>query len=180
MEEKTVRDIMLPLDEYAVVSSDSSLVEALAALEEAQRGLAEGRYKHRAILVRDKAGVVVGKLTHWSILRALEPGHLAGPDVASLTRAGLNPELIATLGERLSKLGGGLTRMCRHAAHVTAGEAMAPLGDSIPDDTLLSEAIHQVVQRHQQSALVTRAGRVVGVLRMADLFQELAEQIGGR
>ena len=66
-----VADIMVPLEEYAVVDEDATVVDALRALQSSQEKLEVGRAPHRAILVRDRNGVIVGKLHHFAFLRAL-------------------------------------------------------------------------------------------------------------
>ena len=94
MEEKRVRDLMLLLNEYATIQADSSLKEALESLSQAQLCLEDGRHQHRAVLVLNENGEVVGKLSHWAVLRALEPKLLKTDDIASLARAGLTEEFI--------------------------------------------------------------------------------------
>jgi len=66
---------MVPLAEYATVSEDATLYEAVLALEKAQESFEDKhtRYSHRAILVLDKEGDVVGKLSQLDVLKALEP-----------------------------------------------------------------------------------------------------------
>jgi len=52
----TVRDLMVPLEEYATVPEEATLFEAVVALEQAQESLDRNRYKylHRSVLVYDK------------------------------------------------------------------------------------------------------------------------------
>ncbi len=50
----TVLDLMVPLSEYATVSDDASLCDAIVALEKAQEEFDQTRYRHRAILVFDQ------------------------------------------------------------------------------------------------------------------------------
>ena len=71
----SVKDLMVPLSEYATVAEDATLYEAVLALEAAQEKFEDKhtRYSHRAILVLDKRGTVVGKLSHLHVLKALEP-----------------------------------------------------------------------------------------------------------
>ena len=52
----TVKELMMRLEEYATVSKEATLREALLALEKAQMTLDSSRHKHRAILVLDKSG----------------------------------------------------------------------------------------------------------------------------
>ena len=75
MEQLSVRDLMVPLDEYATVSQDATLYESVLALEIAQEELDRDRYVylHRAILVYDKTHKIVGKVSQSDVLRSLEP-----------------------------------------------------------------------------------------------------------
>ncbi len=75
MKSYLVKDLMVPLEEYATVTEDATLYEAVLSLEEAQENFEDKhtRYRHRAILILDKDGNVVGKLGQLDVLRALEP-----------------------------------------------------------------------------------------------------------
>jgi CBS domain-containing protein len=64
---------MVPLSDYATVYEDNTLFEALIAIEQAHQKLDPSKHRHRAILILDKADQVVGKLSQWDILKALEP-----------------------------------------------------------------------------------------------------------
>jgi len=48
-----IKDLMVPLEEYATVSEEATLFEAVAALEKAQERLDRDKYLylHRAVLV---------------------------------------------------------------------------------------------------------------------------------
>jgi len=176
MEHKLVRDLMLSLDEYATVSFESTIQQALVALSKSQLGLTQDRHYHRAVLVL-KDGRVVGKLSHWAILRSLEPKFLRSDDESSLARAGLTDEFIQSLKDTFSLFTGSLEQMCRAAGRIKAMDAMVPLGESIDQDATLTEAIRNLVMKHAQSLPVTRHGKVVGILRLSDVFEEAADII---
>ncbi|MBU0518517.1 CBS domain-containing protein, partial [bacterium] len=72
-EARWVKDVMLPLDDYALVPEDASMVDAYCALEEAQKRLPPGRQASRAVLVVDKSGKIIGKVGQLAFLKALEP-----------------------------------------------------------------------------------------------------------
>ena len=59
-----VADLMVPLSEYATVSDDASLYDAVMALEKSQEKYTytHSQYRHRAILVLDKSKKVIGKI----------------------------------------------------------------------------------------------------------------------
>jgi len=156
MDTKKVGDVMLSLDEYATIASGCTIREALVALSKAQLGLTYDRHQHRAVLVLDEAGAVIGKLTHWDILRSLEPELLRGDDLASLDRAGLSAEFIGRI---------------KHE------DAMVPIAESISEDAPLSEGIRRFVALHVQVLLVHGHEKVIGVLRLSDVFEEVADRI---
>ena len=88
MKSYSVKELMVPLSEYATVKEDATLYEAVLALEEAQENFEDKhtRYRHRAILMLDKNGDVVGKLSQHDVLRALEPKYqdmIQGPGLQS-------------------------------------------------------------------------------------------------
>ena len=67
-----VKDLMVPISEYATVSLGSTLSEAVSALEKAQEEYDHTHYRHRAVLVLDNKKQVVGKLSQMDFLRSLE------------------------------------------------------------------------------------------------------------
>ena len=78
-----VKDIMIPLEQYATVPEDASLYDAILALEEVLSCVKSAKDCHRAVLVvTRKGGHVIGKVSQLDVIRSLEPsyGHiLAGP-----------------------------------------------------------------------------------------------------
>ena len=170
---------MQSLDEYATISCKCTIREALVALNTAQLGLTPDRHHHRAVLVLDGWGNVVGKLTHWAILRSLEPDLLQNEDLASLDRAGLSAEFVHRLKNEARMFSGSIARTCAAAGRVRVEDAMVPVGESISEDAPLTEAIQRFVLLHSQSLLVRSDERVVGILRLSDVFEEVANQIRG-
>ena len=176
--ERAAGDLMVALDSYATVHQDSTIAEALEELASAQADSHGKAFKYRAVLVLDDAGRVVGKLSQWAILRALEPQLLKNQALAAiLTHSGVHGETIARIEEDLANVAGSFDRLCQRAALVKVREAMVPTPESLDINTPLMKAIHQLVIRHVQSILVTRDDKVVGLLRLADVFEEVERRI---
>ena len=57
-----VKELMIPLKEYAHVYEDTSLYEAVIALEDAQKESAIKKHRHRAILIFNKDEEIAGVL----------------------------------------------------------------------------------------------------------------------
>jgi len=175
----TVKQLMVPLEEYATVSQDTSLFEAVHALEKAQKAFDPAKHKHRAILVLDENRQVVGKLDMFDILMALEPKYAELGAKGALTREGYNPDLIKSMLQDHFLWSGTLEHVCGRGAHVKVRDIMAVPDQCnyIQETDTLDEAIHQLVVCRFQSLLVSRKDRVVGILRLSDVFTRICEKI---
>jgi len=170
----------MPLSEYATVSSEATIKEALVALSKSQLGLSVDRHHHRAVLALDGQGNVVGKLTHWTILQSLEPSLLSERDYARLSSARLSPHLIRALMDKTyMTIDVDLENLCEKAGRIKVKDSMIPVEENLDEEASLAYAIRFMVLGHWQSALVTRSNKVVGLLRLSDVFEEVAALIRG-
>jgi len=170
----TVNDLMVPLSEYATVSEDATLYEAVLSLEEAQEKFEDKhtRYRHRGILILDKDGNVAGKLSQLDVLRALEPKYQKMIQGEGLHRFGFTKEFTKSMLEDYHLFANPLDDICRKAGEQNVKEFMyTPTeGEYVSEDVSLDVAIHQFIMGHHQSLLVTRDEKIVGVLRLTDVF----------
>ena len=172
MKTVNVQDLVIPLSEYATVSDAATLFEAVAALEQAQEDFDQTRYRHRAILVLDKDGKVIGKLSQMDVLRALEPKYHEMLDRKNLRMYGFNPAFMKSLLKEYHLFDNPLQDICRKAGEQSVRKYMhSPTKDEIiAESATLDEAIHQMVLGNHQSLLVTREDEIVGILRLTDVF----------
>ena len=177
MELKEIKDLMVSLDDYAVVPEDATFREAVLALDTAQKRLPSDKHRHRAVLVRDAQKRVIGKIGLLAFLRALEPGSYKDTDIEAVSRPGVSAESIAEMKEHFRLLEESAVDQCRSAANLPVRDIMEPVGAGIDVDASLGEAVHQLVARQVQSVLVKRGGEVVGLLRLSDLFSEITRFI---
>jgi CBS domain-containing protein len=175
-----VKDVMLPLDDYAIVGEDATMLDALLALDEAQKKLPPGRQPHRAVLVIDKNKKIVGKLGHLAFLKGLEPKYNKIGDVGVLARAGLTPDFISSMVDKWHLWSGDFTDYVQRAKQTKVKEVMHPAIESIDEEEPLSDAIHKLVMYQTLSVLVTRGNTVVGILRLSDLFSAITNAIKKR
>ena len=177
MNNKLVRDLMVLLDDYAVVSQNANLLDAVLALERAQKNLPPDRQPHRAVLVVDDKKNVIGKIGQLAFLRALEPKYKIIKDFDKLTRAGVSGEFVSSMMEHFSLFQESLNDLCHKAQNILAREIMHPVEESIDQNAPLSEAMHKMVIYQTLSILVTKDKKVVGLLRLSDLFEEIVKNI---
>lgn len=179
MKTTLVKDIMVPLSEYATVSEDATLSEAVAALKQSQADFDQAKYRHRAILIFDKDNNIVGKVTFRSILQALEPKYDDMLSDTGPTHMGFTRKYQKEMLESLKLWQDPLDKLCEKAAQIKVKTFMVTTKENemIEPDAPLGEAIHQLVLGRHQSLLVTKDDKVVGILRLTDTFQVVSDAI---
>ena len=174
MEAYTLKDLMVPLSEYATVSEDATLYEAVLALEEAQENFEDKhtRYRHRAVLILNKDGKVIGKLSQLDVLKALEPKYKDMVEGNESHRLGISAGFMKSVFENFGLFANPLDDICLKAGEQPANTYMhTPTeGEYVSEDETLEAAIHQLVMGQHQSLLVTRDQEIVGILRLTDVF----------
>lgn len=174
MKRYTVSDLMVPLSEYATVPDDATLFEAVMALEEAQENcdFTRSKYCHRAVLVLDKDGRVVGKISQIGTLRALEPKYDEILEGKGISGVGFTKKFLKSMLKDSYLFDKPLDHICEKAAErpVMSFASRPTEGEIIKIDATLDEAIHQLVIGSHQSLLVKEGEAIVGILRLSDVF----------
>lgn len=179
MRNKTVKELMVPLSEYAQVSEEANLLDAIEALEKSQKNKSAGVFPHRAVLVINKNGEIVGKLGHLGFLKALEPKYNKIGDMESLSRAGLSSEFISTIMENMRLWGDDMVDICSRAKTTKVKTVMRPVTENVQEDASLTEAIHKILMHQSLSIIVLRGDKPVGILRLSDIYAAITENIKG-
>ena len=182
MEKITAEDLMVPLEEYATVSEEANLKDAVDALEKAQKELDRKRYKylHRAVLVLDNNNEVVGKITQLDILRGLEPNYKNIVDTTRrISSSGFSSRFLISMMDMHSLWAHPIINICEKAADVKVKDFMVTLteGEFIDKVASLEQAMHIMVMGHHHSLLVKGEGKIVGILRLTDLFSYVNDLI---
>ncbi|MEN8807300.1 MAG: CBS domain-containing protein [Desulfobacterales bacterium] len=168
-----VKDLMVPLSEYATVSDDATLSDAILTLEKAQEEFDQTRYRHRAVLIYDKNHKIIGKLSQLDALKALEPKYKELQTDGAARHLGFSTTYIQGMLNQFSLWASPLGDICKKGADRKVKEFMyTPTeGEYVQEDASLDVAIHQLIIGHHQSLLVTdKSGEIVGVLRLSDVF----------
>lgn len=174
-----VKDLMIPLAEYATVSEDATLYDAVIALEETQRQVEGAHERHWSILVLDKANRVVGKISEWAVLWSIEPRYEQIGNIRETSRYGFSPDFIRSMMEHYELWRKPFDNLCQRAARMSVKDIMRSPTEAeyISEDASLDEAVHQIVMGRHRSTLVKRGDTIVGVLRSSDVFKVVCERI---
>lgn len=180
MENHLVKDLMVPISEYATVVVGTSLIEAIKALEDAQKIHSTRKYLHRAVLVLDKSGQVVGKISQSRALKAIQPDFKANAEIEQLKEFNFSDNYIAQLRDLYRSDGKIMSEQSlRKAATKKVEEFMQTpsAGEYVSENSSLDTAIHRLTAGTLLSLLVTRDDKIVGILRISDVFAAVFQEM---
>lgn len=179
METIKVKDLMTSFEGYPRVSDDASLYEAVQALDEGRQQLDAKGHRFMAVLVCDKSGKVIGKMNRMDILTCLEPEYLTNDELKKVSRFGLTPEFLHSMLDSYDLWKSPLLDICKKSFNKKVGDFVAhqPGSMSIEADVTLSNAVHQLIMNRCQALVVTSKGDPVGLLRLVDVFDQVAAQM---
>ena len=172
MKRFVVKDLMVPITEYATVPESATLFEAMQALERAQEQFQQNRYSHRAVLIMDRARKVIGKLSQMDFLYALEPRDPYLEQIRNFKQFGFSRKAVALQQEAYLKTSPPVSDAYARAAGCRVTEYMQRLteGEYVDENASMDMALHQLTAGSNLSLLVTHGADIVGVLRLADVF----------
>ncbi len=167
-----VKDLMVPLSEYASVSEKATLFEAALALEKAQEKYTQSKYKHRAVLILNEQKRVVGKLSQFDVIRALEPKDKLLDAFTDIRQFGFSSGFIEFQRRQFQNGSASLEGILPQTAKLKAVNFMQSLseGEYLDENASLELAIHQLLLGPHLALLVTRKGEITGILRLSDVF----------
>jgi CBS domain-containing protein len=181
MKSKTVQEFMVPIEEYATVGKDDTLIDAVMALEKAQMEFDQTRYRHRAILVLDESNHVIGKISQHDVIKALEPHYqkISSQGQGALNRFGLSDLFIKAAMEEYSFWDKPLQNLCEKAVRQKVKDFMymPSQGEFVDENATMDEAIHRLVIGEHHSLLITKGNEIIGVLRLVDVFEMVFNEL---
>ena len=179
MNAATVKDLMIPISEYASISENAGLAEAQLALEEAQAKYNKTPHSYQSVLVTDHAGKIIGMIRQIDVLVGIEPKYKNFGNMDILSRFGFPPEFYEYMTQNVDLLQKPLDDLCRKAARIKVKDIMqSPQNTAhIEEDKSLNQGIHQFVVSNQPSLMVTRNHEIVGILRLADVIEVIGKVI---
>ena len=164
-----VKDVMIPISRYVTVKKDNTLIEVLAALDDARQS--EREHAHRDAIVVDDDGKFVGKVTMLDIFRALEPGYRKVEDRKST--GALTQDFVMKAATDFNLWMEPMQDVCSRGAHKFVSEVMHVPQDAdyIDEGDSIELALHKYVMGVHQPLIVKAGGKVTGVLRFGDVFE---------
>ena len=168
----SVRDLYVSIDEYPHITADAPIAEAFAVINSAL----EAHTRYRSILVHDKQGCVKGYLTMRDLIHAVA-------DFQHSNRPGYKyyhpfegiPEDFTALSLIWQE---GFTLKIREETGNPVHQVMTPVEDTVSLDDPFGKCVYLMLERDVRILpVVEKDNRVLGVVRLVDLFQRIAREI---
>ncbi len=167
-----VRDLVIPVDRHPVVSEEATLAEVFLALESALQAGGDGdaaNVQSFAVLVLDRRGGVVGKLSVWDVLRGLEPQARRRVDALAMV-------------EGYDAWDRPLEHLASKVETLRARDVVEPLPrkEYIDEEAGLDEALRRLVDNGFLFLVARRGRETVGILRLVDVFAHVCDRLRAR
>jgi DNA-binding NarL/FixJ family response regulator len=163
---KKIKDFMIPLEDYPHIPYWFTLRQAMAIVREASIKF-EGSFEPRAVLVFDEKYQLMGMLTLRDIIKGLEPKFAKD---AGLVKA--DPGLAVLMGDMF---GPGM----KEASQKAVSEVMSPIRVTVNGDDPITKALFLMIQENVGMMPVLLDKKIVGMVRMNELFKEISTVVLG-
>jgi CBS-domain-containing membrane protein len=164
--EKKVKDLMIPLEDFPHIPYWFTLRQAMAIVREAV-GKFAGAFEPRALLVFDEKYQLMGILTLRNMIKGLEPSFLQETSLVAM-----DPNLTVLLGDLLGP-------NMKTASARPVSEVMCPIQVTVDAGAPVAKALYLMIQENVGFLPVLHSGRVAGMVRLSDLFNEVAQLVLG-
>lgn len=164
---KKVEDLMIPLEDYPHVPFWFTLRQAMAIVREAAIKF-EGTFEPRSVLVFDEKYHLLGILTLQDVIHGLTPKSLQGT-IGKLRAAFDLDSAISGLEADLSGPG------VKEASETAVSEVMSPIKVTVKVGDSLAKALLLMLKEEVGRIPVMQEERVVGMIRLSDIFQEISD-----
>ena len=166
-EEKRVMGIMVPLQEYTMVSAEDSVKDAILKLKASFASkLSTSRLMetgHRSVLVMDDKNIVQGILAIRDLLELVLPSYLTAP----------KPSMADSIQYSPMFWQGMFIKEVKQKSEIRIRDVMSPAPLTIEGTASLMEAAYMMMKFNARRLVVKTAGKVIGVIREQDLFFEM-------
>lgn len=168
--ERRVTEVMIPIERYTCIQASCTVRQGIEELKKSSEGFVSSglvmESGHRAVLVFD-GQELVGVLTMRNLIQAATPGHLLSESGALLPCTKYSPMFWTGFFEaRIRELESKKVR-----------EIMNPRSPVVSCEANLMEVAVLLCEENRRRVAVERDGKIIGVVREQELFQEISRLI---
>jgi CBS-domain-containing membrane protein len=179
MKTRQIKELMVPIEDYATIHAEATVAEAIMALENENKRHGDRPYRHHSLVVIDANRHVVGRLSQIDIMHAMEPRYSELGDARWIGQSVFSRRALVALREKFQLWEQPLEDMCRIMGDVRVKDFMQipTEGEFVDETDTMNVAVHRIVMGRHHSLLVTRGKEIVGILRSTDLFNTFYDML---
>jgi Mg/Co/Ni transporter MgtE len=159
--EKRVVDLMIPLTDFPHIPYWFTIKQAIAIVKKTALGL-EGKAEPNTLLVFDEKYQLMGSLTMEDLIRGIEKKFSRSNGFMS--KEWDTPVFFEGL----------FTEGVKEEAQKPVSEIMSPVKESVAPDESIIKAVYLMIEKKLSIVPVIEKGVVKGVVRLQEIFNELA------
>lgn len=164
---RTVRDLMIPLADYPHLPASATLKDTIALIRKGFEAIEQ--FGFRRALVLEEGRTLKGTISILDLLQGLEPT-LLRVDPSRIYQGFLaeGGPALELFWDRVFAKGLG------EEALKSVGAVARPVGATVRPDDRLSRALRLMLIENAPILPIVEEGRVLGVIRLVDIFNEVA------
>ncbi len=167
MNKNLVKEIFVPVSEYPHITEDASVKDAFFVLK---KSFEEGK-GYRSILVMDKKKQLKGTLSLGDLIRAVEPRFLKATKPDSYQGISAEYPALSLIWQE------SFSDRCREEAKKQVKEAITAIEAAVSLNDPIAKAAYLLVITNNRILPVIDNDNVVGVVRLLDIFNEIASVV---
>lgn len=174
---RSVKEVMTPVGNLAVVDENSSLFEAILAIGAVRKENPAYGLRCPAALVSAENGQITGYLDFRGMLKSLEPRY--GEIAETVMEKGFSPEWIESELRKYGLWADALEDICKKAGEITVKTLVnVPTKEQVLDaNASLNEAVFQMVLTGNDYLFIKSGEKLTGVISLSDMVTHVCDAI---
>ncbi|MBQ4567650.1 MAG: CBS domain-containing protein [Desulfovibrio sp.] len=180
MYRRLVKDLMVPAANLYSIDIDAPFADAITALGNALAEFKSGKRQTRILIVKDKDGKMVGKLSPADVIRSMQPNYDTIINQEASVRVEQFDYVIDKLRQSMQSASTPWDNLVQIArTHKVRDMVRKPAQiQMINQNESLNEAFHRfVLRRHNNLFVIDDNGDLVGMLDMPSLYGAIVEKV---
>ncbi len=158
LQDKTVKELLVPISEYLIINADASVKDAFFLL----RKNFEDWKGFRSIFVFDEEDNLKGHVSMIDLIQAVEPKFFK--EVSTYQGPGEEESELILICQQL------FSEQCREEAKKPIIDVMRPVEAILSSEDPITKAAYMMVKNKIRVLPVHEKGKIVGVIRLTDVF----------
>ncbi|MCL7487601.1 MAG: CBS domain-containing protein [Desulfobulbaceae bacterium] len=166
-----VKDLVIPIERYPHVNQDKTLHDAVQVIQSYTCG-ENDRIRYSEIMVVNDQNQLAGRLSILDVLRGLDKRFSEIPKVKEFAGKGSDYPNLTILWEDAFFVG------CAKGVSRPVREFMSPIKNMVKTSDSLLKVLSILLSLNCQLLPVVEGKRVVGVIRLEEIFKEISVRCG--